>query len=60
MTTRAWMVEPEVVRELIHAHPRFAEKIIENLSRNLRGLVRMISEMAFLQVSHFTSSGTMS
>lgn len=51
-TTRVWVVQPDILRELLNAHPDFAQKVIDNLARNLRGLVRMVSEMAFYQVTH--------
>jgi CRP-like cAMP-binding protein len=51
-TCRVWVVQPEVVRGLLRSHPDFAQKVIDNLSQNLRHLVRMASEMAFFQVTH--------
>lgn len=50
--TRVWVIQPDILRELLNAHPDFAQKVIDNLARNLRGLVRMVSEMAFYQVTH--------
>ena len=51
-TTRVWVIQAEVLRDLLRAHPEFAQKVIDNLAKNLRGLVRMVSEMAFYQVTH--------
>jgi len=51
-TTRVWVIHPDILRELLKVHPEFAQKVIDNLARNLRGLVRMVSEMAFYQVTH--------
>jgi CRP/FNR family transcriptional regulator len=51
-TTRAWVIQPEILRALLQKHPDFAQKVIDNLAKNLRGLVRMVSEMAFYQVTH--------
>jgi CRP-like cAMP-binding protein len=51
-TTQVWVIQPGVLRELLPQHPDFAQKVIDNLAQNLRGLVRMVSEMAFYQVTH--------
>jgi len=51
-TTRVWVIQPDILRELLKVHPEFAQKVIDNLAKNLRGLVRMVSEMAFYQVTH--------
>lgn len=51
-TTRAWVISPEVLRQLVGDHPAFARKVIDNLAQNLRGLVQRVSEMAFYQVTH--------
>ncbi len=51
-TTRVWVIQANVLRELLQKHPEFAQKVINNLGKNLRGLVRMVSEMAFYQVTH--------
>jgi CRP/FNR family transcriptional regulator len=37
---------------LIEQHPQFARKVLTNFGRMLRGMVRMVSEMAFYQVTH--------
>jgi len=51
-TTRVWVIQPEILRTLLKKHPEFAQKVIDNFAKNLRGLVRMVSEMAFYQVTH--------
>jgi CRP-like cAMP-binding protein len=51
-TTRVWVIQPEILGELLPRHPEFAQKVINNFANNLRGLVRMVSEMAFYQVTH--------
>jgi len=50
--THVWVIQAEILRDLLRAHPEFAQKVIDNLAKNLRGLVRMVSEMAFYQVTH--------
>ncbi len=49
---RVWVVEPEILRRLVMAHPHFALKVLNNFGQNLRKLVRMVSELAFYQVTH--------
>jgi CRP/FNR family transcriptional regulator len=51
-TTRVWVIQPDILRSLLKKHPDFAQKVIDNFAKNLRGLVRMVSEMAFYQVTH--------
>jgi CRP/FNR family transcriptional regulator len=51
-TTQVWVVDSNAIRELFRTEPGFAESIIKNLGQNLRNLVRMVSEMAFMQVTH--------
>jgi CRP/FNR family transcriptional regulator len=49
---RVWVIESEMLRGLIQTHPQFAQKVLVNFGRMLRGMVRMVSEMAFYQVTH--------
>lgn len=49
---RAWVIESDTLRKLVRTHPEFAEKVLVNFGRMLRGMVRMVSEMAFYQVTH--------
>ncbi len=51
-TTQVWVIQANILRELLFKHPEFSQKVIQNLSKNLRGLVRMVSELAFYQVTH--------
>ena len=51
-TCRVWEIDGETLRELVNLYPAFAQKIIRNYSQMLRGMVRMVSEMAFYQVTH--------
>jgi len=49
---RVWVIDSEMLRELVKSYPVFAQKVLENFGRMLRGLIRMVSEMAFYQVTH--------
>ncbi|MGB7874291.1 MAG: Crp/Fnr family transcriptional regulator [Anaerolineales bacterium] len=51
-TTRVWVIQADILRELLPKHPEFAQKVLNNFAQNLRGLVSMVSEMAFYQVTH--------
>ncbi len=51
-TCRMWVIDSEMLRELVRSYPSFAQKVLVNFGRMLRGLVRMVSEMAFYQVTH--------
>jgi len=51
-TCRAWVIESDKLRVLVLAQPAFAQKILVNFGEMLRGMVRMVSEMAFYQVTH--------
>jgi CRP-like cAMP-binding protein len=51
-TTQVWVIQADILQEMLRKHPDFAQKVINNLGKNLRGLVRMVSEMAFYQVTH--------
>lgn len=50
--SRVWVVEPDVLRELIKLHPEFSLKVLGKFGQNLRNLVGKVSEMAFYQVTH--------
>jgi len=50
--SRVWVITPECLRQLVGANPDFAQKVINNLGRNLRTLVGAVSEIAFYQVTH--------
>ena len=51
-TCRVWVIESGKLRALVLAHPTFAQKVLVNFGEMLRGMVRMVSEMAFYQVTH--------
>lgn len=51
-TSKVWVISPDCLRLLVRQNPGFAQKVINNLGQNLRGLVRAVSEMAFYQVTH--------
>lgn len=50
--SKVWVIDAETLRALVKAHPDFALKVLSNFGKNLRGLVRMVSEMAFYQVTN--------
>ena len=41
-----------MLRGLVGSHPQFAQKVLGNFGRMLRGMVHKVSEMAFYQVTH--------
>jgi CRP/FNR family transcriptional regulator len=49
---RVWVVDGAKLRALVLANPSFAQKVLVNFGEMLRGMVRMVSEMAFYQVTH--------
>ena len=49
---RVWVIEGEKLRSLVSQHPVFAQKVLKNFGEMLRNMVRMVSEMAFYQVTH--------
>ncbi|MGC8855600.1 MAG: Crp/Fnr family transcriptional regulator [Anaerolineae bacterium] len=49
---RVWVVEAEILRRLVLAHPHFALKVLNHFGQNLRKLVHMVGELAFYQVTH--------
>ena len=49
---RVWVIDSEMLRGLVKVYPQFAQKVLVNFGRMLRGMVRMVSEMAFYQVTH--------
>ena len=51
-TCRVWIIEKTKLQELLKQHPSFAQKVLVNFGKMLRGMVRMVSEMAFYQVTH--------
>ena len=51
-TSRVWVVEGEKLRSLVVLYPAFAQKVLVNFGEMLRNMVRMVSDMAFYQVTH--------
>lgn len=51
-TTTVWVVDAQAVRALMRKDPVFMQKTIENLAGMMRHLVKMVSEMAFFQVTN--------
>ena len=51
-TCRVWVIDSGKLRSLIAAHPVFAQQVLKNFGDMLRNLVRVVSEMAFYQVTH--------
>lgn len=51
-TSRVWVIESGLLRELLALHPEFSLKVLNNFAGLLRGFVRRVSEMAFFQVTH--------
>jgi len=49
---RVWVIDGGKLRALVAAHPIFAQKVLANFGQMMRNLVRMVSEMAFYQVTH--------
>lgn len=47
-----WIIDKNKLHRLVMEHPAFAQKVLVNFGRMLRGMVRMVSEMAFYQVTH--------
>ncbi len=49
---QVWVIDKNKLHELVMEHPAFAQKVLVNFGTMLRGMVRMVSEMAFYQVTH--------
>jgi len=47
-----WVIDDKMLRGLISSHSQFAQKVLSNFGRMLRGMVHKVSEMAFYQVTH--------
>ena len=47
-----WVIDDKILRGLVSTHPQFAQKVLVNFGRMLRGMVHKVSEMAFYQVTH--------
>jgi len=51
-TTRVWVVDANILRDLVKTEPEFSLKVLEKFGQNLRQMVGRVSEMAFYQVTH--------
>lgn len=47
-----WIVNAHSIRTGLLKHPLLARSVIDNLSKNLRRLVRLVEELSFYQVTH--------
>ncbi|MEI7845600.1 MAG: Crp/Fnr family transcriptional regulator [Chloroflexota bacterium] len=50
--TTVWVVEPQVVSNLMIKDPEYMRRTFQNLAHMMRQLVKMVSEMAFLQITN--------
>jgi len=50
--SRVWVIESQVLRELVLSNSEFALKILGRFGQNLRHLVKKVSELAFFQVTN--------
>jgi CRP/FNR family transcriptional regulator len=46
-----WVVDAAAIRQSLLDHPEIARMMIEKLAKNLRGMVSLIEEMAFLPIT---------
>ena len=51
LDTKVWQIDAESLRQVIVNHPEAAQKIIINLSQNLRMLVKKVAELTFYPVT---------
>jgi len=51
-TSRVWVIEPHILRNLVISDSEFALKILGRFGQNLRHLVKKVSELAFFQVTN--------
>ena len=47
-----WVIDGDKLRGLVSLYPQFAQKVLGNFGKMLRGMVHKVSEMAFYQVTH--------
>jgi CRP-like cAMP-binding protein len=50
--TTVWVVDAAAVSLLMRTDPEFMHKTVQNLAKMMRHLVKLVSEMAFFQVTH--------
>lgn len=46
-----WIIEPQLIRNTLEAHPEMHRLVMLNLAKNLRMMVGIIEEMSFYQVT---------
>jgi CRP/FNR family transcriptional regulator len=51
LDTKVWLIDAGSLRQVISNHPEAAQKIIVNLSQNLRMLVKKVAELTFYPVT---------
>jgi CRP/FNR family transcriptional regulator len=49
---QVWVVDADVIQELMQLHPDMCQAVILNLTRNLRMLVGLVEELSFYQVTN--------
>ncbi|MDO8972125.1 MAG: Crp/Fnr family transcriptional regulator, partial [Saprospiraceae bacterium] len=47
-----WIVDSQIIRQILISYPNVALIILGKLARNLRSLIQMAEELAFFQVTH--------
>jgi CRP/FNR family transcriptional regulator len=50
--SQIWVLDPQVVRDIMYQYPQLCKAIVLNLSRNLRNMVNVIEELSFYQVTN--------
>ena len=51
LDTQVWLIDADSLRQVVINHPEAAQKIIVNLSQNLRMLVNKVAELTFYTVT---------
>ena len=47
-----WVIEPEVIQNMLHSDPTMADAVILNLAQNLRHMIELVEELSFYQVTN--------
>ena len=50
--TELWIIDAQVIRSTMTAHPEMCKAVVLNLAHNLRMLVGIVEEVSFYQVTH--------
>ncbi len=50
--TDLWVIDPQIIRDQMAAHPEMCQMVLLNLAKNLRMMVGILEEMSFYQVTH--------